>query len=233
MARLCIVQKTRGEKVKYFIFILSSLVTIGFCRADLDQVIQDIHKIKSEKQKQIDPLLKKAEELKLQNETVKEELTLREKDTEQIHLQVENLQKEIKTNITIKDISDILLKDKKIGSCDVVAGKEANEFYLKDAMGWIRILFAEEPSSRVPEVRLVTVNNHELMEVVQKDFDPQNPNSTTGPMRALIRLDQQKRVVHAQFHGESIKDKGPFGLFGASLVPRGMTCENRDEVNLF
>lgn len=203
------------------IAILISFAFNCFVHGDFQQIASDLQRQKVELQKKTDPLIQQAAELERQSAELKAQQMRLAEQTKEILIKTEAIQSEGKTAVSQKEIDEILIGQ--IGYCKIKNGKNKNELYIMhDNEGAIRIVFADVNSPSHPVAQIYKKDGLEYYQIEQKDFDPVDVNNKSGPMRALIRLDSNKKVVHAVFKGESIKDKA-LG-FGSSLVPRGVTC---------
>ncbi len=208
-----------------FVILFHSLIAAD----DFQQITSELHRQSVETQQQIDPLVQEAANLERQNAEARAEQERRAEKAREILVKAEKLKDEIKTKLPARSLEEILNVGT-VGRCKISLGSEPNEFHLTQEGISIRVIFASEQSPRQTFATLQTINGTEYYKIVQMDFDPSNPTSTSGPMRADVRLDEQKRIVHAVFRGETIKDRGPFGFFGSSLAPRGMTCITMEAV---
>ncbi|MCC6138715.1 MAG: hypothetical protein IT287_08785 [Bdellovibrionaceae bacterium] len=190
---------------------------------DFQQITTDLHRQSVEAQKQIAPLVEEVTTLEQQNAEAKAELEKRSEKAKELLVKTEKIKQEITATVSAKALEEIL-NIGTIGRCSVVLGSQPNEYHFSQDGISIRVIFADESSTKRPMASIHNFNHQDYYKITQTDFDPSSPNSTTGPMRGDIRLDQQKKIVHAVFRGETIKDKGPFGFFGSTLAPRGMTC---------
>jgi hypothetical protein len=210
--------------------VIASLLCIFLSTAeDFQQITSELHRQSAEAQQQIDPLVQEAANLERQNAEARAEQDRRAEKAKELLVRTEKLKGDIKTKLSPRSLEEVLNVGT-VGRCRVSLGSEPNEFHFTQEGISIRVIFANEQSPRPPFATLQTINGTEYYKIVQTDFDPANPTSTTGPMRADVRLDEQKRIVHAVFRGETIKDRGPFGFFGSSLAPRGMTCITMEAV---
>jgi hypothetical protein len=127
-------------------------------------------------------------------------------------------------------VLDEILTVGKLGNyCKLNIGSEPNEYYIVHNDGYaIRVIFAEEGNSKQAEMSIYSSNGNDYHRILQNDFDPTNANNFSGPMFADIRLDSQKKIVHAVFRGETIKDKGIWGMMGSNHYRRGATCITMD-----
>ena len=204
--------------------VIASLLCILFSYADdFQQVTTDLHRQSVEAQQQIDPLVQEAANLERQNAEARAEQDRRAEKAKELLVKTEKLKGDIKTKLTARSLEEIL-NVKTIGRCKVSLGSEPNEFHFTQDGISIRVIFAGESSPKQPFATLQTINGIQYYKIIQTDFDPTNPNNTAGPMRADIRLDEQKKIVHAVFRGETINDRGFLMFSGSSLAPRGMTC---------
>ena len=212
------------------LFLTAFIFFQGLIAADdFQQITSELHRQSLETQQQIDPLVQEAANLERQNAEARAEQERRAEKAREILVKAEKLKGDIKTKLPAMSLEEILNVGT-VGRCRISMGSEPNEFHLTQEGISIRVIFAGEQSPRQPFATLQTINGTEYYKIVQMDFDPANPTSTSGPMRADVRLDEQKRIVHAVFRGETIKDRGPFGFFGSSLAPRGMTCITMEAV---
>lgn len=210
--------------------VIASILCIFLSAADdFQQITSDLHRQSVEAQQQIDPLVQEAANLERQNAEARAEQDRRAEKAKELLVKTEKLKGDIKTKLPARALEEILNVGT-VGRCRISLGSEPNEFHLTQDGISIRVIFANEQSPRQAFATLQNINGVEYYKIVQMDFDPANPTSTSGPMRADVRLDEQKRIVHAVFRGETIKDRGPFGFFGSSLAQRGMTCITMEAV---
>lgn len=204
--------------------VLTFLIAGFFSSAeDFQQIAKDLQRQSVEVQQQIDPLVQEAAVLERQNAEALAEQARRAEKAKELLVKTEKLKGDIKTKVNFQTLQEIL-DVSSINRCRISQGSEPNEIHITQEGISIRVLFAPESSPRQPFATFHTVNGVDYYKILQPDYDPANPSSTTGPMFADIRLDGQKRIVHAIFRGQMIKDRGLFGLLGSSLIPRGMTC---------
>ncbi len=202
-----------------FILLFQNLSTAD----DFQHLTTDLQRQSIQVQQQIDPIQQEAATLERLNAESRAEQDRRAERARELLIRTERLRAEIKTAVSARTLEE-LLNVGTIGRCRVSLGSEHNEYHFAQDGISIRVIFADESIAKRPIATLHRANGVDYYKIFQSDFDPANVNSATGPMRADIRLDGQKRIVHAVFRGETIKDRGPFGFFGSSLAPRGMTC---------
>lgn len=222
-------QKTENAEGEIMItsFFISILWFFSVSNADLSQMTMELQQKNMESQKKIDPLIQEAANLERQ----KAEVELKRKQIESQELEIkaktEKIQKETVATVTSEELDELL--NGKVGNCILSQGSFSNEIYIKYDDQFekfsIRMIFASSESSQRPLAQIYRQDGVDYFEIIQKEFVPSQSTNKGNYHSATIRFDHQKKIVHAVFKGETISDKGLFGLFGSSFISRGVTCK--------